>query len=376
MKYFVIAGEASGDLHGSNLIREIRKNDPEAVFGIVGGDLMSEQGGEPILHYRKMAFMGIWEVVKNFRQVNRNFKICKKALVDFQPDAVILIDYPGFNLRMAKFAKLKGHKVIYYISPKLWAWNSKRVIKIKKYVDHMLVILPFEVGFYKQFNYKVDYVGNPLLDAIEQKKPGLPGMKSFIEENQLESKPIIAVMAGSRKHEISTSLPVMLKMQDHFPGYQFVVAAAPSVEREFYENFLSNSGFRIVYNQTYALLSNSFAAIVNSGTAALETAVFDVPQVVCYKVAPVSALLIRMVIRVPYVSLVNLIMNEKVVQELLQNDFNEESLVNELQKITSDEEIRREMMKKYRELKDMLGQKGASQRAASLIKHYITNLES
>ena len=376
MKYFVIAGEASGDLHGSNLIREIMKNDPEAVFGIVGGDLMSEQGGEPILHYRKMAFMGIWEVVKNFRQVNRNFKICKKALVDFQPDLVILIDYPGFNLRMAKFAKLIGYKVIYYISPKLWAWNSKRVIKIKKYVDRMLVILPFEVGFYKQFDYKVDYVGNPLLDAIEQKKPDLPGLKSFIEENQLESKPIITVMAGSRKHEISTSLPVMLKLQAHFPGYQFVVAAAPSVEKEFYEKYLKNSAFRIVYNQTYALLSNSFAAIVNSGTATLETAVFDVPQVVCYKVAPVSAFLIRMVIRVPYVSLVNLIMNEKVVQELLQNDFNEENLVKELQKITSDEENRREMMKKYRELKDMLGQKGASQRAASLINHYITNREN
>ena len=376
MKYFVIAGEASGDLHGSNLIREIMKNDPEAVFGIVGGDLMSEQGGEPILHYRKMAFMGIWEVVKNFRQVNRNFKICKKALVDFQPDLVILIDYPGFNLRMAKFAKLIGYKVIYYISPKLWAWNSKRVIKIKKYVDRMLVILPFEVGFYKQFDYKVDYVGNPLLDAIEQKKPDLPGLKSFIEENQLESKPIITVMAGSRKHEISTSLPVMLKLQAHFPGYQFVVAAAPSVEKEFYEKYLKNSAFRIVYNQTYALLSNSFAALVNSGTATLETAVFDVPQVVCYKVAPVSAFLIRMVIRVPYVSLVNLIMNEKVVQELLQNDFNEENLVKELQKITSDEENRREMMKKYRELKDMLGQKGASQRAASLINHYITNREN
>ena len=376
MKYFVIAGEASGDLHGSNLIREIMKNDPEAVFGIVGGDLMSEQGGEPILHYRKMAFMGIWEVVKNFRQVNRNFKICKKALVDFQPDLVILIDYPGFNLRMAKFAKLIGYKVIYYISPKLWAWNSKRVIKIKKYVDRMLVILPFEVGFYKQFDYKVDYVGNPLLDAIEQKKPDLPGLKSFIEENQLESKPIITVMAGSRKHEISTSLPVMLKLQAHFPGYQFVVAAAPSVEKEFYEKYLENSAFRIVYNQTYALLSNSFAALVNSGTATLETAVFDVPQVVCYKVAPVSAFLIRMVIRVPYVSLVNLIMNEKVVQELLQNDFNEENLVKELQKITSDEENRREMMKKYRELKDMLGQKGASQRAASLINHYITNREN
>lgn len=376
MKYFVIAGEASGDLHGSNLIREIRKNDPEAVFGIVGGDLMGEQGGEPILHYRKMAFMGIWEVVKNFRQVSRNFKICKKALLDFQPDAVVLIDYPGFNLRMAKFAKIKGYKVIYYISPKLWAWNSKRVKKIKKYVDHMLVILPFETGFYKKFDYHVDYVGNPLLDAIEQKKPGLPGLKSFIEVNQLENKPIITVMAGSRRHEISTSLPVMLKMQAHFPGYQFVVAAAPSVEKEFYEKYLENSGFRIVYNQTYALLSNSFAAIVNSGTAALETAVFDVPQVVCYKVAPISAFLIRMVIRVPYVSLVNLIMNEKVVQELLQNDFNEDNLLIELQKITSDEENRREMMKKYRELKDMLGQTGASQRAAGLIKQYLNKREN
>jgi lipid-A-disaccharide synthase len=376
MKYFVIAGEASGDLHGSNLINEIRKNDSEAAFGIVGGDLMSEQGGEPILHYRKMAFMGIWEVVKNIRQVSRNFRICKKALIDFQPDAVILIDYPGFNLRMAKFTKEKGYRVIYYISPKLWAWNSKRVEKIKKYVDHMLVILPFEVGFYKQFNYHVDYVGNPLLDAIEQKKPGLPGLKSFIDKNQLENKPIITVMAGSRKHEISTSLPVMLKMQAHFPGYQFVVAAAPSVEREFYEKYVENSRFRIVYNQTYALLSNSFAAIVNSGTATLETAVFDVPQVVCYRVAPISAFLIRMVIKVPYVSLVNLIMNEKFVQELLQDDFNEENLVRELQKITSNEENRRTMMKKYRELKDMLGQSGASQRAAGLINQYLTKREN
>ncbi len=371
MKYFIIAGEASGDLHGSNLIKEISRVDQEAEFCLVGGDLMSGQGGEPVLHYRKMAFMGIWEVVKHIGQVFSNFRICKKAICDFQPDAVILIDYPGFNLRMARFAKKKGFRVIYYISPKLWAWNSRRVKKIKKYVDQMLVILPFEVGFYQQFGYHVDYVGNPLLDAIEQKRPGLQGFNSFITRNNLDSKPVIAVLPGSRKHEIASSLPVMMKMQDHFPQYQFVVAGAPAVEKEYYDTFLAGSGFRFVTGQTYELLANSFAALVNSGTAALEAAIFLVPQVVCYKVAPVSAFLIRMVIRVPYVSLVNLIMNERVVTELLQDDFNEKNLKDELARITQ-EEGRREVVRKYRELRDMLGKEGASGRAADLIYHSLT----
>lgn len=371
MKYFIIAGEASGDLHGSNLIKEINMVDRYAEFCLVGGDLMSDQGGEPVLHYRKMAFMGIWEVVKHIGQVFSNFRVCKKAILDFQPDAVILIDYPGFNLRMARFAKKKGFRVIYYISPKLWAWNRKRVKKIKRYVDHMLVILPFEVGFYRQFGYHVDYVGNPLLDAIEQKRPSLPGLNSFITKNNLDSRPIIAVLAGSRRHEIASSLPVMLKMQEHFPGYQFVVAGAPSVEKEYYDNYLSGSGFRFVSGQTYELLANSYAAIVNSGTAALEAAIFQVPQVVCYRVAPVSAFLIRMVIRVPFVSLVNLIMNEKVVTELLQDDFNEEKLKEQLSILTG-EEGRKETIRKYRELMDMLGEEGASRRAAELIHHYLT----
>lgn len=375
MKYFLIAGEASGDLHGSNLMQEIKNLDQEASFFAVGGDLMKEKSGELVLHYRKMAFMGLWEVVKNIFQIFSNLKLCRKSISDQKPDAVILIDYPGFNLRIARYAKTQGIKVIYYISPKLWAWNSKRIKKIKKYVDHMMVILPFEVGYYKQFDYKVDYVGNPLLDAIEQKRADFPGFNSFITINKLEEKPIIAVLAGSRKHEISTSLPVMLKMKDHFPAYQFVVAAAPSVEKEFYEQFLKDSGFGIVYNQTYDLLSNSYAAIVNSGTAALETAIFEVPQVVCYKVSYLTYLAASIVIKIPYVSLVNLIMNEKVVTELLQNNFNEEILKFELGKITHEENTRREMLKKYRELKGLLGDNGASQRAARLIKNYLAEQE-
>lgn len=375
MRYFIIAGEASGDLHGSNLMQEIIKLDPEADFRVVGGDLMKAQGGDLILHYREMAFMGFLEVVKNIFRVFKNFRICKKGILEFQPHAVILIDYPGFNLRMAKFAKIKDFKTFYYISPKLWAWNRKRVRKVKKFVDHMLVILPFEVGFYKQYDYRVDYVGNPLLDAIENKMDSLPGIKSFTGENGLDDRPIIAVLAGSRKHEISTSLPVMMKMEKEFPGYQFVVAGAPSVEPEYYQRFLAGTGFKIVFNQTYALLSNSRAAIVNSGTAALETAIFEIPQVVCYKLSPLTAFLARMVIKIPYVSLVNLIMNEKVVDELLQNDFNESNLLKELKKITGDEGVRREMLKKYRELKHILGEKGASAQAAILIRKFITNHE-
>ncbi len=371
MKYFIIAGEASGDLHGSNLIREINQIDKKAVFTVVGGNLMCEQGANLILHYQNMAFMGAWEVLKNLNQIVKNFSICKSALLEFQPDAVILIDYPGFNLRMAEFAKKNNYKVFYYISPKLWAWNSSRVKKIKKYVDHMLVIFPFETGFYKQFNYNVDYVGNPLLDAIEQKKSVLPGFNRFIAENQLSANPIIAVLAGSRKHEISYSLPIMIKMKNHFPDYQFVVAAAPSVEKKFYENLLKNSGFGIVFNQTYALLSNSYAALVNSGTATLETALFEVPQVVCYKVAPITALLVRLVIKIPFASLVNLILNEKVVTELLQNNFNENNLRQELNNIILHESNRRKIVKKYRELKALLGDSGASKKAAELLTGYI-----
>lgn len=370
MKYFIIAGEASGDLHGSNLMQEIRIIDQEAEFMIVGGDLMYKHGGNLILHYREMAFMGLWEVIRNIFMVFRNFRICKRNLMEYSPDAVILIDYPGFNLRMAKFASRRGYRVIYYISPKIWAWNSKRVHAIRKYVRHMLTILPFEKGFYKNYGVQVDYVGNPLLDAIQKEQESLPGLNQFIRDHQLDQRPVIALLAGSRRHEIASSLPVMRKMTDYFPNYQFVVASVPSVEPEFYDQFLAGSDIKRITGQTYALLSNAWAAIVNSGTASLETALFEVPQVVCYRMAGFTAFLARMVIKVPYASLVNLILNRLAVKELIQENFREDKLREELTRIAGDPEYRREIISSYRELKDMLGQSGASARAAKLIYKY------
>ena len=362
MKYYVIAGEASGDLHGANLMKQLKVVDSNAEFKFWGGDLMSEIGGKPIKHIKELAFMGFVEVVQNLRTISKNFKICKETLLEYKPDALILIDYPGFNLRMAKFAKENGIKVFYYISPQVWAWKKKRVFKIKKYVDEMYVILPFEKDFYNEYDYKVDFVGHPLLDAIENRK----GNEKFRKENNLSDSPIIALLPGSRNQEISVKLPIMLSVVDKFPGYQFVIAGAPSQEASFYQQFINKDNVKLVENVTYDLLENSTAALVTSGTATLETALFNVPEVVCYKGSNISYQIAKRIINVKYISLVNLIMDREVVTELIQNELNTKNLITELNKLLN-ESTRKELLKEYDLLHNNLGGIGASKRTAELM---------
>lgn len=371
MKYFLIAGEASGDLHGANLMKQIKKQDSEAVFRFIGGDLMQKQGGEPLKHYKEMAFMGIWEVLLNIRTISKNMKTCQKEILRFTPDAIILIDYAGFNLRIAKFAKQFEYKVFYYISPKVWAWKKSRVKKIKRYVDKMFVILPFEVDFYKQFNYPVMFIGNPLVDAIEEKKEQIPDYETFINTNNLSKKPIIALLSGSRKQEIARLLPPMLQQIKHFPDYQFVLAAVPSIDISFYQQFTSGFPVKILVDKTYSILKHAEAAIVTSGTATLETAILNVPEVVCYKTGPITYHIGKHLVNVPFFSLVNLIMEQEVVKELLQFNL-EEEIRQELNKLLFDKEYRKNLLENYAKLREKLGKTGASQRTAKAIVGELT----
>jgi lipid-A-disaccharide synthase len=363
VRYYIIAGEASGDLHGSNLMKELRKLDPAAEFRFWGGDLMKAQGGDLVKHYRDLAFMGFTEVIMNLRTIFRNLDTCKADILQFKPDAVILIDYPGFNLRIAEFAHENKIKVFYYISPQVWAWKQSRVHKIKRIVDKMFVILPFEKDFYKKFEYDVTYVGHPLLDAINSDQLALPGFEAFREKNGLQEKPVIALLPGSRKQEIETMLPLMLKVTQSFPGYQFVIGAAPSVSDEFYKKILGAQKINIIKRQTYALLRNSCAALVTSGTATLETALFGVPQVVCYKGGWISYMIAKQLVKVDFISLVNLIMGREVVKELIQDDLTVPNLKTELEKILDDTH-RTRINADLDELKNKLGLSGASALAA------------
>lgn len=365
MKYYIIAGEASGDLHGSNLMKELKKKDPQAEFRFWGGDLMQEAGGTMVRHYRDLAFMGFVEVAMNIRTILKNISFCKKDIAAYQPDVVILIDYPGFNLRIAPYAKSLGIPVVYYISPQVWAWKSGRVKLIRQVVDKMLVILPFEKDYYRnEWDFETEFVGHPLIDAIAQRET--PDEAAFRQKWQLSSKAIIALLPGSRKQEIQTKLPIMLSVVDDFPEYQFVIAGAPGQEREFYQPFLKN-GVQLVENQTYNLLQLSHAALVTSGTATLETALLNVPQVVCYKGSRISYEIGKRLIRnIQFISLVNLIMNREVVTELIQNDLNYKNLKEELSKILEGSK-RTEMLSAYNQLRNTLGGRGASERAAQEI---------
>ena len=366
MKFYIIAGEASGDLHASNLMKELRKQDVSSTFRCWGGDLMSDQGGQIVKHYRDLAFMGFVEVLANLKTIIGNLRFCKQDILAYQPDAVILVDYPGFNLRIAEFAKKAGFKVFYYISPQIWAWKKSRVYKIKKYVDKMFVILPFEKEFYARYDYKVDFVGHPLLDMINQ----LPesDRKSFREKNGLNTKPIIALLPGSRKQDIKKMLAGMLSVVKDFPEYQFVIAGAPSQEITFYKELMGNAEVNLVEGQTYSLLQNSHAALVTSGTATLETALFQIPEVVCYKSSAISYWIARMVIDksiIKFISLVNLIMDKEVVLELIQGDFTSKRIKKELSLLTSDTNYRNKIFNDYQELVEKLGGSGASQKTAS-----------
>lgn len=368
MKYYIIAGEASGDLHGSNLIKELKKLDAAATIRCWGGDKMQEAGGEIVKHYRDLAFMGFTEVLMNLRTIFRNLKFCKKDILQFQPDILILIDYPGFNLRIAKWAKQKGLKVIYYISPQVWAWKENRVKAMKKCIDKMLVILPFEKKyFHDKWNWDVEYVGHPLVEEIERYK--VQGTR-----NKFADKPIVALLPGSRKQEIIKKLPVMLQVSKHFPGYQFIVAQAPSIADSFYQVFTSRfPNVSIVNGKTYELLMQAKAAMVTSGTATLETALFEVPEVVCYKGSPISYQIGKRLIKVKFISLVNLIMDKLVVKELIQNNLTVENLKQELQELITNDARIAGVKKDYAALKQLLSEGGnASAQAARSIIDFLT----
>ena len=365
MKYYIIAGEASGDLHGSNLMKALYKEDANAEIRFWGGDLMQNVGGTLVKHYRELAFMGFIEVVFNLKTILNNISFCKKDIENFNPDAIIFIDYPGFNMRIAKWAKEKGIQTHYYISPQIWAWKESRIKAIKRDFDKLYVILPFEKDFYeKKHHFPVEFVGHPLIDAIQTRK--VTDENTFKKENNLDEKPIIAILPGSRKQEITKMLSVMLSVVDDFTDYQFVIAGAPSQEFSFYEQFLKNKNVHFVANKTYDLLSHSYAALVTSGTATLETALFKVPEVVCYKGSWASYQIAKRIITLKYISLVNLIMDKEVVTELIQENCNTKNIKIELQKLINPA-TRNAILENYELLEAKLGGIGASEKTAKFI---------
>ena len=369
MKYYIIAGETSGDLHGANLIKALKIEDPKAEFKIVGGNQMQEASNQSaLIHTSEMAFMGFVEVLKNLKTISKNLKAVKKDILEYNPDTVILIDFPGFNLKIASFAKKQGIKTCYYISPKIWAWNQKRVHKIKKVVDHMFCILPFEVDFYQKFGMKVDYVGNPLLDAISTYNFN----PSFRSNNNLTEAPIIALLPGSRKMEIDKILPEMVELSFSFPKHQLVIAGAPNFNKSYYEQFIGDLDISVIFDQTYDLLKNAEAAVVTSGTATLETGILRVPQVVVYKANALSVWIARRVIKVKFISLVNLINNYLSIIELIQEDCTTWDIKEEIRKILMESEHRESILENYDVLAEKLGNPGASQRTAKLIVKYIS----
>jgi lipid-A-disaccharide synthase len=374
MQYYIIAGEASGDLHGSNLIKELRKLDTAASIRCWGGDKMEAAGATLVKHYRDLAFMGFIEVIKNLRTIFRNIDFCKKDILDNGPDVLILIDYPGFNLRIAKWAKQQGLKIIYYISPQVWAWKENRVKGIKTSVDKMLVILPFEKDFYKKWNYEVEYVGHPLVEVVEEF--GIRNLESNIQntESVTTNSNIIALLPGSRQQEILKKLPIMLEVAKHFPNYQFVVAKAPGLEESFYNELLTPyKNVSSVVNKTYELLSQSKAALVTSGTATLETALFAVPEVICYKGNAISYKIAKALVKIKYIGLVNLIMDKEVVKELIQNELTAENLRKELEDLLTNQKKRLQLQQDYLALKNLLSQGGhASANAAKSIYNFVS----
>lgn len=368
MKYYFIAGEASGDLHASNLIRELVREDESAVVRGFGGELMEKAGMQLVKHYRDMAFMGFLPVLLNLRTIKKNFKTCEQDLLQFQPDVLVLVDYPGFNLRMAEFARANGIRVFYYISPKIWAWKAHRIKKIKAFVDEMFTILPFETEFYRQFDYPVNYVGNPVLDAVLA-KPSKQPAEVFLKENTLAEKPVIALLPGSRLQEIRSLLPRMLKAAASFKTHQLIVTAAPNIPDEVYRELLKGYEASLLQGKTYEVLQQADAAVLASGTVSLEAGVIGCPQIVCYRMAG-GALFFKIgqkVLKIKWVSLVNLILQRTAVRELLQHQCSVKNIREELEKILNNRAYRKQIDANYRELLDRLGEPGASARAASLM---------
>ncbi len=369
MKYYLIAGERSGDLHASNLIKAIQEKDTSAEFRFWGGDYMAQTGGTLVKHYRETAFMGIWEVIRNLHKVSAFLKECEADILAYQPDVVILVDYSGFNMRIAKALHKKAPDLprYYYISPKLWAWNTGRAKKVKRLIDRMFVIFPFEVDFYQQFDYPVDYVGNPLLDSIAQFVPN----PDFREKHKLGNEPLIALLPGSRHQEVQHMLTVMLSIRQNFPNYRFVIAGVSNLQAESYQAFTQMEGVELVTDETYDLLSQSEAALVTSGTATLETALFNIPQVVVYRTSLLTFWVGKILIKVPYLSLVNLIGQKEVVKELIQKELNPTNLSEELLAVTEGGAKRAQVLADYAHIREKMGEAGASQRAGLLMVQYL-----
>ncbi|MDX2189055.1 MAG: lipid-A-disaccharide synthase [Bacteroidota bacterium] len=367
MYYYLIAGERSGDLHGSNLMREIKLLDSEAKFRFWGGDYMKEQGGTLVRHYSHMNFMGVIDVILNIPKVLLNLKKCQNDLLRNKPDVIILIDFSGFNMRIAKFAHQNNLLVYYYISPKIWAWNRNRAFKIKEYIKRMFVILPFEKDFYKQYDFEVDYVGNPVLDAIRSFVPN----PDFKKQNNLDERPVLAILPGSRKTEVEDMLHFMVSIMPAFRNYQLIIAGVSNLDRNYYEHFRREGFVSIIYDQTYDLLAHAEVALVTSGTATLETALFKVPQVVCYATNTLTYMIGRPFVKIKYISLPNLIADKEIIPELIQDRFSPINVIEELLKITEDSNNRKRMLNDYEELSQKMGKDEASKKTASLIVKYL-----
>ncbi len=376
MRYYLIAGEASGDLHGSMLIRGIRQQDPNAEFRFWGGDLMAEEAGIPVRHYRELAFMGFVEVLLNIFKVLGNIRFCKKDVAQWNPDVVILIDYPGFNFRIAEFAHNKGFKVFYYIAPKVWAWKEGRVKRIQRNVDKLFVIFPFEIDYFKRFQIDAYYTGNPLIDSVAKKIDALPTLEEFKAEHGLDERPILTLLSGSRRQEIAKCLPTMAKLAERFPDFQVVVAGAPSLTISDYNETVGALPVKIVFGKTYELLAFAKAAAVVSGTATLEAALIGTPQVVCYQASPISYCIAKRFIKVRYISLVNLIMDKPVVKELIQHDFTIDKIAQELNELLYDSPARSAMLREYQLLRTMLGEPGVAYRVGEQMVTELKQLKA
>ncbi len=372
MRYYIIAGERSGDLHASNLFKSILREDPNTEGRGIGGNYLESAGMDIFKHFREISFMGFTEVLMNIFKIREYFNLTKADILDFKPDVIVLVDFAGYNLRIAKFAKKNNIRVYYYISPKIWAWNTKRALKIKAYVDKMFVILPFEKQFYKKFDFKVDYVGNPVLDAIAQYDKS----DSFLTKHRIEDKPIIAILPGSRRQEIESMLHFMLSIIPSFREYHFVIAGVSNLESSYYQQFTRGGQIKVVIDETYDLLSHASAALVTSGTATLETALFNVPQLVGYKLNIFSFWIGKMVVKVPFISLVNLIVGREVVKELLQDDFHPNIIRDELHSLLNNKDYREKQLDGYSKMREILGSAGASEKAAKLMVNYLKDAKS
>lgn len=367
MKYYLIAGEASGDLHGSNLMKGLLKSDPAARFRFWGGDKMAAVAGADNLakHYRDASFFGAWEIIRNLPTVLSQIGECKRDISAYEPDVLVLIDYPGFNFRMAEFAHRRGIEVFYYIAPKVWAWNERRVGRIRKYVDKLFVIFPFETEYFAEKGIDAIYEGNPLMDSIEERYAGMPSKEEFFAANALDDRPVVALLAGSRRNEVRNNLPLMAQLAQRMSDCQFVLAGVPWLEKSLYDEILAGSDIKCLFDKTYEIVRYADAAVVTSGTATLETALIGTPQVVCYRTDSLTVGLARRFVKIPYISLVNLVTGRRVVTELIQNDMNPQTAEEELRAILPDGAGREAMLEGYRSLKETIGGGGASERFAA-----------